>query len=351
MLTAMHYDLVRSLKKDTPWMVMEQTTFRVNWRPVNVAKAPGEMRAGSYQALARGSTGIGFFQWRAARAGAEKFHSAMLPHAGTASGIWREVTGLGAELRRLAVPAAARVAADVAIAFSWPNWWALELGSKPSAEIQMLDQVRWMYRPVFEAGLTADFAAPDEDLSGYPLVLVPSLYLLTEAEGRNIRRYVADGGTAVISFWSGIVNSADQVYPGSYGGPLGELFGGAVLDVTPLPPGAVAEVAWRDGRQCTATHWLDIIEPAEGTVLASYAFDALGLLPGCAGVAARRGPGDLPGHPAGPRRHDRAAGRPAGRPGHRQPGQHQPGRRQSGQHQPAARRRGAGSPPGRAGEL
>jgi len=271
MLTAMHYDLVRSLKKDTPWTVMEQTTLRVNWRPVNSAKRPGEMRKGSYQALARGSAGILFFQWRAARAGAEKFHSAMLPHAGTASPVWREVAALGAELPRLSALNAAQVVADCAITFSWPSWGAMELVSKPSAEIQMLDQLRWMYRPLFGASITADFVRPDEDLSGYPLVLVPSLYLLTEAEGRNICRYVEQGGTAVISFWSGIVNESDQVYLGSYGGPLRELFGGAVLDVAPLQPGETAEVAWRDGRRCTASHWLDIIEAGQGEVLASYA--------------------------------------------------------------------------------
>ena len=28
MLSAMHYDLVRSLNKDVPWMVMEQTSSR-----------------------------------------------------------------------------------------------------------------------------------------------------------------------------------------------------------------------------------------------------------------------------------------------------------------------------------
>jgi beta-galactosidase len=208
LLTAMHYDLVRSLKTDVPWIVMEQATTRVNWRPVNSAKAPGRMRRDSYQALARGATGVAFFQWRASAAGAEKFHSAMLGHAGTAAPAWREVTELGAELQRLGEVGAAPVQADCAIVFSWPNWWALEQPSRPSADVRMLDQLRWLYRPLFESGVTADFAAPGADLSRYPLVLVPSLYLLTEAEGVSIRRYVAGGGTAVISFWSGIATSA-----------------------------------------------------------------------------------------------------------------------------------------------
>jgi beta-galactosidase len=271
MLTAMHYDLVRSLRKDTSWLVMEQATFRVNWRPVNSAKAPGEMRRGCYQALARGAAGNMFFQWRASAAGAEKFHSAMLGHAGTASPVWHEVTALGAEFARLGELTGARVAADCAIAFSWPNWWALELGSKPSAAISMLGQLRWMYRPLFEAGRCADFVRPgDDDLSGYPLLVVPSLYLLTEAEGASICSYVKQGGTAVITFWSGIVDELDHVYPGSYGGPLRELLGGAVVDVAPLQPGETVEVSWRDGRRSAAGGWLDIIEEGDGDVLASY---------------------------------------------------------------------------------
>jgi beta-galactosidase len=272
MLTAMHYDLIRSVKKGTPWLVMEQTTLRVNWRPVNSAKPPGEMRKGCFQALARDAAGLLFFQWRAARAGAEKFHSAMLPHAGTASPIWSEVTGLGTELQTLSELNASRVAGAAAIALSWPNWWALELGSKPSAEVRMLSQLRWMYRPVWEGGATADFVRPDEaDLSGYPLLLVPSLYLLTDAEASYICSFVRSGGTAVISFWSGIVNESEQVYLGSYGGPLAELFGGAVLDVAPLQPAETVELAWADGRRGSATHWQDIIEPAGGEVLARYA--------------------------------------------------------------------------------
>ena len=95
MQSAMHYDLVRSVNKDIPWMVMEQTSSRVNWRQHNAAKVPGQMRAMSYQAVARGATGLLFFQWRASRAGAEKFHSAMLSHSGVASPVWKEVSGLG----------------------------------------------------------------------------------------------------------------------------------------------------------------------------------------------------------------------------------------------------------------
>jgi beta-galactosidase len=271
MQSAMHYDLVRSLNKSAPWMVMEQTSFRVNWRPHNVGKAPGQMRAMSYQAVARGASGVLFFQWRASRAGAEKFHSAMLPHSGVASPVWGEVKALGPELARLGDLEGARVDARVAVVSSWPNWWALEALSKPANDLTLADQVTWMYRPLHRNGVTADFCRPDEPLGHYEVALVPSLYLVTEDEGANIVSFVEAGGTAVVSFWSGIVDEHDAVYLGPYGGPLRPLLGCDVLDVAPLPAGQEAVVEWEDGARTSATFWADVAADGDGKVLARIA--------------------------------------------------------------------------------
>ena len=99
--SAMACDLMRSLGGGRPWMLMEQATAHVNWRQRNATKRPGVMRLGSFQAIARGADAVLFFQWRASRAGAEKFHSAMVPHGGTDTRTWREVTALGGELALL----------------------------------------------------------------------------------------------------------------------------------------------------------------------------------------------------------------------------------------------------------
>lgn len=132
---SMSADLSRAVAGG-PWMVMEHSTSAVNWQPRNLAKAPGEMRRNSLAHLARGADGIMFFQWRASRAGAEKFHSAMLPHGGTDTRVWRDVVGLGSDLRRLAAVAGSDVEADVAILWDWESWWALELEWRPSVELR-----------------------------------------------------------------------------------------------------------------------------------------------------------------------------------------------------------------------
>ncbi len=169
LFSAMTCDMTRSVGGGRPWVLMEQAPNAVNWRAVNVPKAPGQYRALSLQAVARGGDAILSFQWRAAATGAEKFHSGMLPHAGTDSRVWREVVGLGADLRRLAQVAGSPVPAEVALLLDWESWWALELDSHPS-RLRLTELIREFYRPLFEAGVNADFAHPESDLSGYRLV-------------------------------------------------------------------------------------------------------------------------------------------------------------------------------------
>jgi beta-galactosidase len=268
MYSAMHYDLSRGLNKDVPWMVMEQSASRVNWRSHNLPKQPGHMRAMSYQAVARGATAVLFFQWRASRAGAEKFHSAMVSHAGTASPVWAEVTELGSELASLDELENAPVEAKVAMVISWPSWWALEAPGQPSRDLLLADQLLWVYRPLYERGVTVDFCSPDERLDRYDAVIVPSLYLLSAGQAANLVSYVQAGGTVVASFWSGIVDECDSGYLGPYGGPLRPLMGCDVVDVAPLRSGETLELKWETGESGGGVFWADVIAECEGRVLA-----------------------------------------------------------------------------------
>ena len=136
----------------------------------------------------RGADAILFFQWRASTFGAEKFHGAMLPHAGQKTTSWQEIVKVGTELRGLADIVGTRVVPSVAMAFGWENWWALELPSKP-AEVKLLDQLFAYYRPLWRSGLVAEFVRPGADLSGRALVCLPNLYLVDDAAAAQVEHY------------------------------------------------------------------------------------------------------------------------------------------------------------------
>ena len=260
--SAMACDLTRSVGGGRPWLLMEQAPSAVNWRAVNPPKAPGQYRALSLQAVARGADAVLSFQWRAAATGAEKFHSGMVPHAGTDSRVWREVVSLGAELRRLAPVAGQRVPAQVAFLLDWESWWALELDSHPSSSLRLTDLLGELYRPLLAAGVNADFAHPESDLSGYQLIVVPALYLVADAGAENVRRFVADGGTALITFFSGIVDSRDRVRLGGYPAPWRDLLGLRIEELAPLPDGTTVGLEGPAAAAASAAGrlWQDVIE-------------------------------------------------------------------------------------------
>jgi beta-galactosidase len=259
-------DVTRGLAEGGAWLLMEQSTSAVNWQPRNVAKRPGELLRNSLQHVARGADGICFFQWRASQAGAEKFHSALVPHAGTDTKVWREVSELGTALQRLAEVAGTRVTAEVALLFDWESWWACELGSHPSVDVKYLDRAHALYRALWHAGVTADIVHPDSDLSGYRLVIVPTLYLATDQTRDSVRSFVETGGTACVTYFSGIVDENDHVRLGGYPGAFRELLGVTVEEFLPLRE--QERVNLDDAS--SADVWVELMQVRDAQAISSY---------------------------------------------------------------------------------
>ncbi|MFF4954485.1 beta-galactosidase [Streptomyces chattanoogensis] len=263
------FDLMRSARSGQPWLLLEQAPGAVNWRPRNGPKPPGAMRLWSWQAIAQGADAVLFFQWRQSLGGAEKFHSAMLPHGGTDTRTFRDVQGLGRELASLPEIAGTRSRAGVALLADWHSWWALEVDSKPSTALDHSEIALAHYRPLFEAGIACDVVPPQRDLTGYRLVVVPNLYLLTARDAERLAAYVRGGGRLVVSFFSGIVDEHDRVHPGGYPAPLRRLLGLRVEEFWPLDAGRTVAVG--GGRYAgTADLWSEAIDLEGAEALASF---------------------------------------------------------------------------------
>jgi beta-galactosidase len=266
-------DLSRSVGGGKPWILMEHSTSAVNWQPRNVAKRPGEMARNSLSHLARGADAILFFQWRASRSGAEKFHSAMIPHAGTSSRVWREVVGLGDALGRLDEVRGSRVDADVAILWDFESFWAQDLEWRPSVDVSHAERIRAFYERLWRDGITVDFALPGHDLSRYKLVVAPAQYLLGADDAANLTRYVEAGGTLVVSFFSAIVDENDAVHAGGFAAPLRDALGLVVEEFLPLREDARHAVQWSGAASATtlsADAWQEDLVIASAEVKGTY---------------------------------------------------------------------------------
>lgn len=270
-------DLTRGVAAGKPWMLMEHSTSAVNWQQRNRSKSPAETIRDSLGHVARGADAVMFFQWRQAQAGAEKYHSAMIPHAGTDSEVWDSTVRLGEILQRLSPVRGTTVSASVAVLFDYEAWWAAELDSHPVNELSYPAEVMRWYRALWRAGVTVDVVHPGADLSGYRAVVIPCLYLITDEHAAAVERAAAQGATVLVSYFSGIVDQDDHVRLGGYPGAFSQLLGVRSEEFWPMQRG---EQHWLDDGRL-ATFWSEkttVIASAENggddeaaQVLASYA--------------------------------------------------------------------------------
>ena len=267
---AFSYNLQRGLGGGKPWLLMEQPPSQVNWRAHNPVKRPGQMRLWSYQALAHGSDGVMFFQWRAARCGAEKFHSGMLPHGGTETRTFQEIEQLGNELKKLSAIGGATTRADVALILDWENMWAVEMDSRP-AQINYSELVRSYYRALFEPDVPIDIVSPESDLTNYKLVVAPALYLVRPRVPERLEAFVDRGGTLVMTFFSGIVDANDRILLGGYPAPFRKLLGIHVEEFDAFGHQVRHLKTPLRGARCTL--WADVIKLESAEAVATFTED------------------------------------------------------------------------------
>ncbi len=235
--TALQHDLMRGIKKQESFVLMEQTPSVTNWQPYNRLKRPGEMRLLSYQAVAHGADAIQFFQIRQSIGACEKFHGAVISHAGRDdTRVFQEVEQLGRELEQLGdMFLEGRTPAEVAIFFDWDNWWALEYSAGPSIRMKYLDAVKDYYTAAYESNVPVDMIGMEDEFDSYKVVIAPLLYMTKPGIDKKIRKFVKGGGIFVTTYFSGIVDEHDLVIQGGYPGKLRDILGIWVEENDALP--------------------------------------------------------------------------------------------------------------------
>ncbi len=268
---AMRHDLMRGLK-NAPFMLMEQTPSQQNWQPYNSLKKPGQMRAQSWQTVAHGADTIQFFQLRRSVGGCEKFHGAVIGHAGSdQTRVFREVAQLGEELNRIGDSIiGSKTESKVGIMFDWDNYWALEYTSGPNKDLKYVDQITRYYEYFYSKNMSVDLIPVDADFSRYDLVAAPVLYMVKEGMAKALERYVAEGGTLVTGFMSGIVNESDNVHLGGYPGPLRALAGIWAEEIDALAPEQSNEILFTDGTKACCGLLCDILHLEGAEEIARY---------------------------------------------------------------------------------
>lgn len=279
---ALVHDQMRGLKDGAPFWLMEQTPSITASRDVNPVKRPGVMRLWSWQAVAHGADAVLFFQMRASRGACEKYHGAVLDHAGrTDTRTFREVAGLGAELRDLGdAVLGARTPARVALLFDQDSWWATETTDGLNRHVRYPEVVLGYYRALWEAGAQVDVVPCTADLDRYDVVVAPVLHVVKGDVAARLEAVAARGGTVLTTFWSGRVDEDTNAFLADVPGPLARLCGIRVEETDSGEPGVVNPVTLKDpdgagdGEVVSAAELVfEVVVPEGAEVVGTYGSD------------------------------------------------------------------------------
>lgn len=279
--TSFIHDINRSLKGGKPFMLMESTPSMTNWQPVSKLKRPGMHVLSSLQAVAHGSDTVQYFQWRKSRGSSEKFHGAVVDHCGHENTrVFREVAKLGGILGKLDDVVGTTVRPEVAIIYDWENRWAIDDAQGPRREKKDYQLTcERHYRPFWENGIPVDVIDMDCDFSKYKLLIAPMLYMVRPGVAERMEKFVASGGTLVITYWSGIVDENDLCFLDGFPGPLRKLTGIWSEEIDALYDEDANYVEFIDGNilgldgKYGAEELCDLIHAETADVLATYKDD------------------------------------------------------------------------------
>ncbi len=274
--TAFHHAVMRGLKREKPFMLMESTPSLVNWHTFNKLKRPGVHRLACLQAVACGSDTVQYFQWRKGRGSYEQYHGAVMDHGGTDdTRVFREVAEVGEALKKLAPVAGTLVKARAALLFDWDNRYAIwDVKALADETKKYEDTCIGIWKQFLKLGVEMDVVGSDEDLSQYGLVVAPMLYMLQPGTAENLKRFTERGGQLLATYFTGYVDREQLCFLGGFPGDgLSELFGIVSEEIDTYYPSDRNHIRFEDGRAWEVVDYAEILKVKDARVLAEYTED------------------------------------------------------------------------------
>jgi len=262
------HDLVRGWKQRNFWVMEIQPGF-VDWAGIANCLDKGETRAMVWEAIGHGADCVAFWQWRSALSGQEQYHGALVGPDGEPLPLYPEVRQTAAELAKAApLLADTSPVSPVAILHDYDSRWSVDF----HAQSKLYDQIEVLlgyYRAFRDITQSVDIVDPRAPLDAYPLVIAPTLTVLSKDVARRLAEYVERGGHLVLGPRSGMMDDCNALNTERQPGPLAAALGGRVEQFYALLGDVPVAGAWGDGR---ATLWAEYLAPkaADAEVLMRY---------------------------------------------------------------------------------
>jgi beta-galactosidase len=285
-------DFARSLK-GTNYLVTETNAQTIGWDSRSqFPPYDGQLRQDVYLMAATGANMVEYWHWHSLHYGQETYWKGVLSHDLEPGRAYAEVARTAHELQRIGTQLVDfKPSHPVALLYSNDSRRATEympfLLSHPAGDMPWSHpggydvEMRSLYRALYRLNAGVDFIFPEtEDLSGYKVIVVPPLYIASDAQLERLVNYVRAGGHLVLTLKSGFCDEYSTVRHEMAPGPLREAAGFHYQEFSNLAkPLSLKGDPFHAGAENRVTDWADMLLLDRAQALAYYDHPFFGKYP------------------------------------------------------------------------
>ena len=285
-------DFARSLKR-TNYLVTETNAQTIGWDSrTQFPPYDGQLRQDVYLMAATGANMVEYWHWHSLHYGQETYWKGVLSHDLEPGRAYAEVARTAHELQRIGSRIVNLQAAHpVALLYSNDSRRGTEympfLTTQPPGDMPWSHpggydvEMRRLYRALYRLNVGVDFVFPETaDLSGYKVVVVPPLYIASDALLTRLVDYARAGGHLVLTLKSGFCDEYSTVRSSMAPGPLREAAGFHYQEFSNLAkPLPLKDDPFQAGAENTVTDWAEMLLLDTAKPLAYYDHPFFGKYP------------------------------------------------------------------------
>ncbi len=270
--TACALDFMRGLKGKNFW-ITEQIMGAQGHDVIGYTPRPLQAKMWAYQAVAHGCESMLFFRYRAATKGAEQFCYGVLDSDNRKRRKFYEVQQLFSDLKQHEKTIEAPIQNCVALVYDYSSMASFRI-QRQSMHIDYETEVHRLYAPFYNRNVSMDVIPSDKGFSGYQMLLVPIMTVMTEPFRQRLKEFVKTGGTVLFTYRMGIKDSFNNLTLGK-DIPVGleDLIGGVVDEFEALNDAQTVSLLGQEdflGITGSASVFRDMLRPTTGVPLFSY---------------------------------------------------------------------------------
>ena len=181
---------------------------------------PNTCRKQAYASLMFGNQMVCGWTWQAMKAGEEQYLEGLIDWDGIPNRKYYEYQKIAAEFKKIEKYFPYKLKAEVGLAFSFPS----QIVSYSFPE-RHEDQVGTCFKQFYDRNMDVRMLDIKRSDMNYKLLLIPGVTVMDPLTAKKIRDYIYNGGTAIMTSYSAVVDTTNQVFTSTHPGLLSNVFG------------------------------------------------------------------------------------------------------------------------------